>query len=545
MARGIVSPEDWLSYVFGGLGIRWSRPHTSWRDDSEGIGGSLATTVPTRTDVRPLLTLVIDRSLAMNNPTILTSRTRLFGAVLFGLLAITASACSSPAPGIVGSQDVKTTPAKIWENTELDPMSAPRAVGDAVVLVDKERDGTLALVGLDSQTGKERWRFGDFSHSSIPAGIAVGFASSGNDVIYLRGRRGTQTAQAARINATTGELVSTSSVESFVNAPTQCTDDEDICLTSSNTSTHQTWLLTREGDLQPLPAPPGRPIGLKGHLLDNLSRDHEQMVYVDDTWTTKWSVDLQRAFGFDRSTDGGWTFHSFDSDRGDVIVGSVGPEYNRITKGAAGDKSRDAVSTAGIDRETGEILWQQLSTEVFCRTGLGEHPIRCKYQGTVIPTNRADSDPAAKIWLERFDPATGHTEWRTGLGTAPDLTMYDVDPDDFLKPRPGAIPDTFAYVSEEEIMMRTGAKQYQIINVVNGQTRDGVGVAAWCRTMKEVKGTAAGGTNSDTLYGRGLLEPCAFPASTSNAEPSAPTFGDADSGDPIYVATPTQVTAYE
>ena len=55
----------------------------------------------------------------------------------------------------------------------------------------------------------------------------MGFtAVDGTDVVFLRGDTGTGTAQAVRVNASTGDVISTSREEGFISWPTICSAED-------------------------------------------------------------------------------------------------------------------------------------------------------------------------------------------------------------------------------------------------------------------------------------------------------------------------------
>ena len=74
--------------------------------------------------------------------------------------------------------------------------------------------------------------------------------------------------------------------------------------------------------------------------------------------------------------------------------------------------------TAGLDLETGKVLWRHAGADIRCleltRT---EVPVRCAFSGQ--RSYQEDRDPrlvSAQGWLEGYDPRTGETTWREELG---------------------------------------------------------------------------------------------------------------------------------
>lgn len=74
--------------------------------------------------------------------------------------------------------------------------------------------------------------------------------------------------------------------------------------------------------------------------------------------------------------------------------------------------------TAGLDIETGEVLWRHGGADIRClELSRWELPVRCSFSGE--RSYQEDRDPrlvSARGWIEGYDPRTGETTWRQELG---------------------------------------------------------------------------------------------------------------------------------
>ena len=73
--------------------------------------------------------------------------------------------------------------------------------------------------------------------------------------------------------------------------------------------------------------------------------------------------------------------------------------------------------TAGLDLETGEVLWRHQGADIRClELSRYEVPVRCAFTGK--RSYQQDRDPrleSARGWLEGYDPRSGETTWRQEL----------------------------------------------------------------------------------------------------------------------------------
>jgi hypothetical protein len=93
--------------------------------------------------------------------------------------------------------------------------------------------------------------------------------------------------------------------------------------------------------------------------------------------------------------------------------------------------------TAGLDLETGEVLWRHEGADIRCLDlSRWELPVRCSFTGE--RSYQEDRDPrlvSARGWIEGYDPRTGETTWRQELGARAvhtltlDITRMDAQVD--------------------------------------------------------------------------------------------------------------------
>jgi hypothetical protein len=126
-------------------------------------------------------------------------------------------------------------------------------------------------------------------------------------------------------------------------------------------------------------------------------------------------------------------------------------------------------SIAGVDAATGAVRWVDDGAELGCRVG-GSRPIRCRLTGTTTQDPDVIGDlplvTGLRVVMERFDPATGTTQWQADLGPAISLILDTA-------PLVRLSPTEFAVGREDGTSV--------VVDVVSGATRtpadDEVG---WC-----------------------------------------------------------------
>ena len=345
--------------------------------------------------------------------------------------------CSAPVDELPGAMERSAvTVTADWE-VEMDVLGQP-AVADGVALV-YTKGAELQARAVSLADGSELWS--QPIHPGVGApGIALAprltkTDSGANVAVFLQqgeipefNAGQTWWTSPVAVDLKTGEELWRGEPRLVTSRPSACADGTDVCFTSRDPFTwesveHKLDLDTkafRSGAQHSLPGS-FRGIGESG-LYSVVENGRESIARVDGS-KTLWTVGIEDLFGPGASTDYGWNFRY--SEQLDLYVGQVGwveseEQGEGLRAGEPTILNLADSKVAGIRASTGEVLWMENGTDIFCtyRMGLsattledGEGlPVRCDFEGTV---DRQSQTYEATAKLVGFDPLTGEAVWES------------------------------------------------------------------------------------------------------------------------------------
>ncbi len=357
----------------------------------------------------------------------MSSRYRLASVLAASALAL-GPACTSTNDG--AGRVARSAPPVSWTNPDVHWISQPRAAGGRFVAY-LERDGWLAVAGVDATTGTVAWEI-PASVSGLTSGVTLHLASDDRLVYFGTpvdvDRLGPSVLVIAVDAASGAEVWRTTGTLTLAGSLYDCEDDSTaFCVTDTAPEPARALRIAKaDGKVTARsasaePAPGGRPLG--SGLYDLGGRDPEIIAAIDPSGRTLWTKTAPELFeGRPVSSDYGWNW-----DRhGDLLVGSLGWPY------VPGSIDLSEYSIAGVDAATGSVVWVEDGAALGCGFVLAtallrSEPIRCRMTGTL--TNDPD-DPDDEVVvtglsavIERFDPKTGTTVWEADLGPALALVL--------------------------------------------------------------------------------------------------------------------------
>ncbi|MDT0185314.1 PQQ-binding-like beta-propeller repeat protein [Microbacterium sp. ARD31] len=345
-----------------------------------------------------------------------------------------ADGTSATAPATV-LDAAPTTATPAW-STRLDVLQAPVAAGDVLVVAVAARGDEIDVVALDREDGAILWRrplmvvgasigayLGDLVHES---------ADGETYVVMQQARTGRALRPEAALpylalDPRTGKVLArTRPVVAQFGAPA-CDDGLDVCLRISQDDRFEetrwvlgSWRLRPEKER--LPAGTNALVaGSDVYTVDGPVRQYAVAKAVGRVGRSSWRVPHGRITGSRRWLVDDQT--GFVDDEAGVAVVQLLPTtedavVRRYQRGAVVRFDLAQRRTAGLDLETGKVLWRHRGADIRCleltRTEL---PVRCAFSGQ--RSYQQDRDPrlvSARGWLEGYDPRTGETTWRQELG---------------------------------------------------------------------------------------------------------------------------------
>lgn len=404
------------------------------------------------------------------------------------LLIACASRAAPPRPqGPVALQASSALPGfrPIWVNTALHPVAQPIAVGPALlgIVVDGRR---LLLIGIDPATGALLWQQAMSYGDATPA-VAAAIVPLGEDrVAYLRPYPDdSDLAHLVVADARTGRDLAVSPPHSFAAPPHPCANGKDVCAISHGNGAgreHPYRLVVAKDDYRQ--DGDALLLGVRAlevpDLLDVGDRPGDTLGWLRDgkiQWRTPVSAALPPAF----SSGNGWVWQRFADQQ--VLVGSV---FGPVSSDGGGYR-RDlppSSATAGLSERTGEVLWRDTGSTLYCRVGAPQRAVRCRWRGTVaIASGGGPSLAGLQVTVEGFDPATGKTTWEAPLGAAESLVT-------------GRAPIVLAGATEVVV---TGADGPVVLDTNTGALRPPVpGATYWCMTAADWR-SASGARRADGI----------------------------------------------
>jgi outer membrane protein assembly factor BamB len=331
--------------------------------------------------------------------------------------------------------ELPTTAEPMW-STRLDALVEPMVAGDVVVAAVRARGDEADVVALDREDGAVLWRrplmvvdasvgafLGDLVHEAADgeAYVVMQQAQAGN------GLRAGAALPYLALDPRTGEVLArTRPVVAQFGAPT-CDDGLDVCLRISADDRFEetrwilgTWRLRPERDR----VPPGTNSLVSGsdvYTVYGPVRQYSVAKAVGRAGASSWRVPHGRITGSRR-----WLLDDqsgfVDEEAGVAVVQlletPVDAALRRYERGETVQFDLARRRTAGLDLETGEVLWRHDGADIRCLDlTRWEVPVRCAFTGK--RSYQEDREPrlvSAHGWLEGFDPRTGETTWRQELG---------------------------------------------------------------------------------------------------------------------------------
>ena len=357
--------------------------------------------------------------------------------VAAGCSGTTGSGDSADPPRESDAEDSTTSTSERAEagagwDIDLPVIGQPVAAGEVAVVYSQE-GGRLALVGVDPETGEERWTEEagpGYVVTGIPIYPVVVDGRNGEPAVaYFRPTNSAGALMARLIVAdpVTGEDLASSTAELFIEPPAQCDDGQDVCARTggANGSQGRVRLELESGETVPEPQPEAdsqRAIGNDG--LTDLRIDGTQYIARVDGDSIQWKTPVATAFGPGFSTDGGWSWEHHRAEG--IFVGTIGTAP--VEEPAPVDLSRN--KTVALDDATGQVRWSNDGSGVWCSSNLAipaplqgafdrpAQPIRCRLVGTAVPGDEPTFE-GLDVTLEGFDVSTGATTWAARLGDMP------------------------------------------------------------------------------------------------------------------------------
>jgi len=304
-------------------------------------------------------------------------------------------------------------------------VSQPTTVGGRFVAYF-EREGLLSIAAVDATTGEVAWEL-PASVSGLTGGVALHVESDGRLVYFgtpVDPVRLDPSVFVVAVEAATGaEVWRTTTPLILADSLYACEDDRDsLCVSDERPGPDRALRIAKAtGEVTSRAAgaePPAIGRALGSGLYDLGGRDPEVIAAIDASGRTLWTRTAGELFrGRPVSSDHGWNWDRY----GDVFVGSLG--WIDLDEGVT-DLSR--ASIAGVDAATGAVRWVDDGAELGCGVG-GTQPIRCRLTGTATQDPDVIGDlpvvTGLRVVMERFDPATGTTQWQADLGPAISLIL--------------------------------------------------------------------------------------------------------------------------
>jgi hypothetical protein len=400
-----------------------------------------------------------------------------------------------------GEDEAEEPPAAIEEvwrtDLDLEIFSGPDRTDDGMVVAYATDDDELFLLGIDAETGEERWRQAA-SPGEVVTGIAVTPNVIGGYPVYFRpGDTHELFAQLVVADPATGDDVVVTDPMLFMSPPHACDDEEvAICLSArsgyEDSRTSLMLELDGDGSLEPDPGTQGLPAEgrpLSTGLYDVRIDGTEYLVAVDGEQEL-WRVEVEDAFGPGYTSDAGWAW-SYD-EQADRYIGLLGYDYGVDEFPFVLDLAW--ARTVALDGGSGEVLWAEDGVRDRCGTALstpddetleaerdGERirrhpvPVRCRTSGELLYEDEEDFDPtqdAVEVVLEGYEVETGETRWELAL-----------DPEEA-----GPLLYALGFFSEEPLVRGAGTEvvapndgQRVVMDLATGDQREvAEGETFWC-----------------------------------------------------------------
>jgi outer membrane protein assembly factor BamB len=337
------------------------------------------------------------------------------------------------AAAVTDGLPTRTTP--VW-STPVKALQPPVPADDVLVTVVAARSDELDVVALDREDGTVRWRrplmvvdsdvgayLGDLVHES---------ADGETYVVMQQARTGRALRPDAELpylalDPATGEVVDrTRPVVAQFGAPS-CDDGLDVCLRISAKDRFEEtrWVL---GSWRLRPEKESVPAGTNSlvegsdvYTVYGPVRQYAAAKAVGRAGPRPWRLPHDRVSG-----GGRWVLDDsagmVDEEAGVAVLQLLETPAQRVLdqyeRGRTVRLDQANRLTAGVDIETGEVLWRHRGADIRClELSRTDVPVRCAFSGGRV--YREGDEPrlaSSRGHLEGFDPRTGETTWREELG---------------------------------------------------------------------------------------------------------------------------------
>ncbi|MDR7252284.1 outer membrane protein assembly factor BamB [Nocardioides sp. BE266] len=343
------------------------------------------------------------------------------------------AAAASEATSVIDA--APTNARRVW-SARLDALQAPVAAGDVVVVPVAARGDEIDVVALDRADGAVLWRrplmvvdasvgayLGDLVHESEDGETYVVMQQAGTGRQLRPGARLPYLA----VDPRSGKVLArTRPVVAQFGAPA-CDDGLDVCLRISADDRFEetrwvmgSWELRPEKDRLPAGTNALAP-GSDVYTVYGPVQQYAVAKAIGRAGPTSWRVPQGRITGSRTwlvDDDSGFV----DEEAGVAVVQLLpltdDADVRRYERGEVVRLDLAHRRTAGLDLETGKVLWRHRGADIRCLDlTRWEVPVRCSFSGK--RSYQEDRDPrlvSAHGWIEGYDPRTGETTWRQELG---------------------------------------------------------------------------------------------------------------------------------
>ena len=471
--------------------------------------------------------------------------------------AISAAATiKPPAPTEPAPAPVQQAVEQAWATSGFEPRTTATVIGKtAVVYATVSSD--LFLVGLDTATGRQRWRR-PATAAAFDPDREVRVVEIDGLVGYLRDVGDDRLSRLAMIDPATGSDRIVTDKQWWRTLPEVCQDNAAyLCAWAYVLEPGRDVLVSRQfrvdrrtGAVTKVPGDGAGETGRTTTLWNDLVRVNGakvETVGIEQDGRLLWSRPVTELFGPGASLDD-WAASEDDGATPVLqLAGRVG-WHGHGTSYPSLDLAANQV-TVGVNRMTGSVLWRQRGTWPRCRgrlpdpgqmstPGSDDPALRCRYQG------RLDSSPRGRgyeltqpsdlaVTLERADLQTGKTLWSVPLAAEPSLAV-------------DANGQSIGYLDDHRLLIGG-----QVVDVDNGShRRPGAGETFWCPGPQSfdtgVNWMGQDGSIHTDRRVQGEVYQCTGAGDAAKGVPTAvPLAVSAVTGDGLrLVSTPNGVIAY-
>ena len=458
------------------------------------------------------------------------------------------SAAGARTPIVVGL--ARTTLTQAWTNSDLLPVSAPVVVGGTAVYYGTI-DRLLYLVGLDPQTGRQRWR--------VPASMAflekdheLSVRTFGDQVLYYESSGTNLSAFLDALDPATGKSLRLTQAQEWDKQPSPCSDSViEVCtqarsgLTGPDDAESAFAIDVAHGTTRSYLDDSGGPVGWQ-RLFASLYQQGTGETGAIATFNGSskiWQKSLTDLFGPGTSNVYWQRVRWTDTDFELTVLRNLSKDGSGHWRPVS---LASQVETVVFSRATGQVRWRSPGLALGCFSQLSYSSsgpadpateIACRYTGTASDAgndgNFSRSDNV-DVTIQRVDPSTGAPSWSRDLGRVAELdTPADNAP--------------LAWAAAGVLALHTGSG-VQVIDLGTGAVRPAATTDVfWCArdtTFEQDQTYWLDGQPVTARTGSGVVEACNRAGQVATGTPSALGPGTVTAGQTELVATPEGVVGF-